>query len=103
MIPKEHLQREETEMQKGNDTDKNLCKSCHCRFLFSPDYIPYNLNVSGGNMTYTFILVETRGRVGLITLHRPQVLNALNNQLVREVMDALEEFDKDEGIGAMVI
>ena len=54
-------------------------------------------------MTYTFILVETRGRVGLITHNRPQVLNAFNNQLVREVMDALEEFDKDEGIGAMVI
>ena len=54
-------------------------------------------------MTYTSILVETHGRVGLITLNRPQVLNALNNQLMREVMDALEAFDKDEGVGAMVI
>ena len=54
-------------------------------------------------MTYNFILAETRGRVGLITLNRPQVLNALNNQLMREVMDALEGFDKDEDIGAMVI
>jgi enoyl-CoA hydratase len=54
-------------------------------------------------MTYNFILAESRGRVGLITLNRPQVLNALNNQHVREVMDALEEFDKNEAIGAMVI
>jgi len=54
-------------------------------------------------MTYTSILTESRGRVGLITLNRPQALNALNNQLMREVMDALESFDKDDGIGAMVI
>ena len=54
-------------------------------------------------MTYTSILVETRGRVGLITLNRPQALNALDNQLMREVMEALEAFDNDNGIGAMVI
>ncbi|MFT3891830.1 MAG: enoyl-CoA hydratase-related protein [Anaerolineales bacterium] len=54
-------------------------------------------------MTYTSILVETRGRVGLITLNRPQALNALNSTLMSEVMEALEIFDKEEGIGAMVI
>jgi enoyl-CoA hydratase len=54
-------------------------------------------------MPYEMILTETRGRVGLITLNRPQVMNALNNQLMREVMDALEAFDKNEDIGAMVI
>ena len=54
-------------------------------------------------MNYTSILVETRGRVGLITLNRPQALNALNSQLMREVMGALEAFDKDDSIGAMVI
>ena len=54
-------------------------------------------------MTYELILTEKRNRVGLITLNRPQALNALNNQLMREVMDALAEFDRDEGIGAMVI
>jgi enoyl-CoA hydratase len=54
-------------------------------------------------MTYTSILVETRGRVGLITLNRPQALNALNHQLMTELMDALASFDRDEGIGAMVI
>ena len=54
-------------------------------------------------MNHTSILVETRGRVGLITLNRPQAMNALNNQLMREVMDELESFDKDVAIGAMVI
>ena len=54
-------------------------------------------------MTYTSILVERRGRVGLITLNRPEALNALNNQLMRELMDALDAFDKDDEIGATVI
>ena len=49
------------------------------------------------------ILTEIRGRVGLITLNRPQALNALNNQLVRELMDALEACDNDDNIGAMVL
>jgi enoyl-CoA hydratase len=54
-------------------------------------------------MPYDMILTETRGPVGLITLNRPQVMNALNNQLMREAMDALEAFDKNDTIGAMVI
>jgi enoyl-CoA hydratase len=54
-------------------------------------------------MLYEMILAETRGRVGLITLNRPQAMNALNNQLMRELMDALEAFDKNDRVGAMVI
>ncbi len=54
-------------------------------------------------MTYTSILVETRGRVGIVTLNRPQALNALNNRLMRELMDALDAFDKDDDIGALVL
>lgn len=54
-------------------------------------------------MTHTSILVETRGRVGLITLNRPQALNALNRQLMTELMDALEAFDREDAVGAMVI
>jgi len=54
-------------------------------------------------MPYEMILTETRGQVGLITLNRPHVMNALNNQLMREAMDALEAFDKNDTIGAMVI
>jgi enoyl-CoA hydratase len=54
-------------------------------------------------MSYEMILTEIRSRVGLITLNRPRALNALNNQLMLEVMDALEAFDNQEGIGTMVI
>src|SRR5262245_57054486 len=54
-------------------------------------------------MNYEMILTETRGNVGLITLHRPKAMNALNHQLMGELMDALESFDRQEGVGAMVI
>jgi len=49
------------------------------------------------------ILAERRGRVGLITLNRPQALNALNDALMNELGEALADFDADEGIGAMVV
>ena len=54
-------------------------------------------------MTYTTILTETRGQVGLITLNRPEAMNALNNTLMRELMDALEAFDNDDSVGAIVV
>jgi enoyl-CoA hydratase len=54
-------------------------------------------------MAYETILTETRGRVGLITLNRPGQLNALNDQLIREVNQALDGFEADEGIGAIVV
>ena len=54
-------------------------------------------------MSYQNILVETRGRVGLLTLNRPKALNALNDQLMDELGTALLGFDGDDGIGAMVI
>ncbi len=54
-------------------------------------------------MSYEMILTENRGSVGLITLNRPQVRNALNHQLLREMMEALQAFDDNRDIGAMVI
>jgi enoyl-CoA hydratase len=54
-------------------------------------------------MSYENILVETRGRAGLITLNRPKALNALNDKLMDELGSALLAFDADEAIGAMVI
>jgi enoyl-CoA hydratase len=52
---------------------------------------------------YEAILVETRGRVALITLNRPQALNALNARIVSELNQALDGFDKDPDIGCVVI
>lgn len=54
-------------------------------------------------MDQATILTEIRGRVGLITLNRPQALNAFNNQMLGELFDALEALDQDEKVGAMVI
>lgn len=54
-------------------------------------------------MTYSNILTETRGKVGLIQLNRPQAMNAFNLAMLAEVFDALEAFDKDEKIGAVVV
>ena len=54
-------------------------------------------------MVYENILVETRGRVGLITLNRPKALNALNDALMDELGSALREFDADDAIGAIVV
>ncbi|MCO5146239.1 MAG: enoyl-CoA hydratase [Aquamicrobium sp.] len=54
-------------------------------------------------MAYETILVETRGKVGLITLNRPQALNALNSAIERDVVAALQAFEADEGVGAIVI
>jgi enoyl-CoA hydratase len=54
-------------------------------------------------MTYQNILVETRGAVGLITLNRPQALNALCEALIRELGTALDAFEKDAATGAVVL
>jgi enoyl-CoA hydratase len=49
------------------------------------------------------ILVERRGRVGLVTLNRPEKLNALNSALVTQLEVAIRELDADDEIGAIVI
>ena len=54
-------------------------------------------------MSYTSILTGTRGHVGLVTLNRPEAMNALNPTILRELMEALEAFDAQEAIGAMVV
>jgi len=52
---------------------------------------------------YETILVERDQRVGIITLNRPQALNALNSQVMNEVTSAATELDNDPDIGAIVI
>ncbi len=52
---------------------------------------------------YTSILEEKRGRVGVVRLNRPQAFNALNKTLVAELMTALNEFNRDPEIGALLI
>jgi enoyl-CoA hydratase len=54
-------------------------------------------------MAFQTILAERRGRVGLITLNRPEALNALNAALIAELNIALAEFEADEGVGCIVL
>jgi|SRR5450830_464891 len=54
-------------------------------------------------MEFECIIVETKEKVGLITLNRPKALNALNDQLMTELGQALKSFDKDEAIQCIVI
>jgi enoyl-CoA hydratase len=52
---------------------------------------------------YETIETEERGRVGIITLNRPKALNALNDTLMTEVIEAVTSFDSDRGVGAIVL
>ncbi|TRW14388.1 enoyl-CoA hydratase [Glacieibacterium frigidum] len=54
-------------------------------------------------MTYETIIVATEGRVGVITMNRPEALNALNHRLTSEIGTALKAFDADEAIGCIVL
>ncbi len=54
-------------------------------------------------MAYETLIVETRDRVGVIQLHRPDAMNALNKQLMDELSDALSKFDEDDAIRAIVL
>lgn len=54
-------------------------------------------------MAYETLIVETRGAVGLVTLNRPQALNALNAKLLEELVEALSAFATDDGVRAVVM
>ncbi len=54
-------------------------------------------------MAYECILTESDGGVGIITLNRPDALNAFNKQLMDEVTDAVRKFEADDAIGCLVI
>jgi len=54
-------------------------------------------------MSYEMILVDREAPVGVITLNRPEALNALNSQLMAEMTQALEAFEEDDDIRAIII
>jgi enoyl-CoA hydratase len=54
-------------------------------------------------MSYNTILTQTEGKVAIVTLNRPQVLNALNDELMDELGDALLKFDADDAIACIII
>ena len=54
-------------------------------------------------MSFEMIKIDQVDRVAIVTLNRPEVLNALNLQLVRELDEFVTEAEEDDGIGAIVI
>jgi enoyl-CoA hydratase len=54
-------------------------------------------------MPHQHLIIETKGRVGVIRLNRPDALNALNSALISELAAAIAAFESDTGIGCMVI
>ena len=50
-----------------------------------------------------FIKTDVTDHIGIITLNRPEVLNALNREMVHEIIESLERFDQDEGVRVIVI
>jgi enoyl-CoA hydratase len=54
-------------------------------------------------MSTQSIVVERRGRVGIVQLNRPHALNALNLSLKNELLDAVEAFDRDADVGCILI
>ena len=54
-------------------------------------------------MSYDLIKVQQKGRVGIITLNRPKQLNALSPELMQQLGAALQAYDADQGVGAIVI
>src|SRR5690242_12451878 len=56
-----------------------------------------------GRMTYEHILIDAEDGVGIVTLNRPDKLNAMNRQLSSELHDAVKRMEADEAIGCIVI
>ncbi|TKR55524.1 enoyl-CoA hydratase [Allopusillimonas ginsengisoli] len=54
-------------------------------------------------MTTPMMKTEVRGRVAILTIDRPKALNALNNELISQLVEAMRAFDADDNIGAMVL
>ena len=54
-------------------------------------------------MSYEHILTRVEGRAGIVQLNRPKALNALNRELMTELVDALVAFDRDPAVGCMVV
>jgi enoyl-CoA hydratase len=54
-------------------------------------------------LTYKNIQVETEDAIGIITLNRPKVLNALNHELMEELVSALEKFDRDDAVRVIIL
>src|SRR5580704_4726192 len=78
-----------------------------CRCIREGDAVPQHAPTCGlgrrEQMAYEHILVEVEDGVGIITLNRPDKLNAMNRRLVSELHDAVQRFDADDAVGCIVL
>ncbi len=63
----------------------------------------YVVHGSGKSLVYQNILVSKEGNVGIVKLNRPKVLNALNSELMVELVNALEELDKEQSVHTIIL
>jgi enoyl-CoA hydratase len=63
----------------------------------------YVVHGSGKSLAYQNILVSRDGNVGIVQLNRPKILNALNSELMVELVNALEELDKEQNVHAIIL
>jgi len=85
------------------DVDPVRLSYTHFPFQICRASMPDGLTIPRTAMSTETIIVETRGRVGVIRLNRPQALNALNLALKDELLAAVEAMDADAGIGCILI
>ncbi|KAG9295689.1 hypothetical protein G9A89_001706 [Geosiphon pyriformis] len=71
--------------------------------MASSNLSPLRYVTGGREGSYQYILTQSQEKVGLITLNRPKALNALSSELLHEINDALEKYNNDSMIGAIVI
>src|SRR5687767_15467106 len=83
-------------------TAARRCRRARCTPRSSPRSTAFTPRWSRP-MSYDFITVEQKGRVGVITLNRPKQLNALSPDLMAELGRALRDFDADAGVGAILL
>src|SRR5207253_1667238 len=76
---------------------RSASRSASAIFWDAPD------RAAGFDMAYETIIVETKGKVGIIRFNRPQALNALNAQLNADMTAAIDAFEADEAIGCVII
>src|SRR5207253_8322931 len=67
------------------------------------DVVAAHPDIEEGPHMEPLVLSEKRGRVGWVTLNRPKALNALNDALIDQLVAALQGFDSEKGVGAIVI
>ncbi len=63
----------------------------------------YVVHGSGKSLAYQNILVSKEGNVGIVQLNRPKVLNALNSELMVELVNALEELDEEQNVHTIIL